>query len=105
MRLYLIRFVISVLITSFTLSIALGCGGRQRRQIKSLESRIDSLEKNMGTMKKNMGTMKTVIERVDSIDKRVTILEQRTYDMEKLPQGKEKPGTIETETDSLREEQ
>lgn len=105
MRLYLIRFVISVLITSFTLSIALGCGGRQRRQTKSLENRIDSLEKNMETMNKNMGTVKKVMDRVDSLDKRVTTLEQRAYDLEKLKLETDKPGAMETEMDSPEKEQ
>ena len=104
MRMYVTRFFALLLITSFTLSIVTGCGGRQRRQISNLESRIDRLEKDMGTMNKNMGTMQKVMDRVDSIDKRVTTLEQRAYDLEKFQKGTDTPGSVETGVESLEEE-
>jgi chaperonin cofactor prefoldin len=91
------------LIASFTFSIVLGCGGRQRRQTKSLENRINSLEKNMETMNKNMGTMKKVMDRVDSIDKRVTTLEQRAYDLEKSKTGVIAPVPVETDSQEKEE--
>jgi hypothetical protein len=66
MRTYLIRFFILFLITSFSISTFVGCGGRQRRQIRSLGGRVSSLEKNWGT------TEKRVVDRIDSMEKRVT---------------------------------
>ena len=105
MRLNLFRFFVLLLIASFTLSLAIGCGGRQRSQIRNLESRVDTLEKNMGTMNKNMGTMKKVMDRVEALDKRVTTLEQRAYDLEKSKQGVDTPVPVETEVDSLEKEQ
>ena len=105
MRLKLFRFFALLLISSFTLSLATGCGGRQRRQIKTLEGRIDTLEQNMGTMNKNMGTMKNVMERVDSLDKRVTTLEQRAYDLEKSKKGGDTPMPVEMEEENLEKEQ
>jgi predicted nucleic acid-binding Zn-ribbon protein len=97
MKLYLIRFFVLLLITSFTLSIAIGCGGRQT---KRLQNRINSLEKNMETMNKNMETIKKTMDMVDSLDKKVTTLEQRTYDIQKLTLETDKPETVETEMDS-----
>jgi hypothetical protein len=102
---YLNRFFILFLIISFTLSLAIGCGGRQRKQIKSLENRIDSLEKNLGTMNKNMGTIQKTIDRVDSLDKRVTTLEQRAYDIEKSKTGVIAPIPVEPEVDSPEKEE
>ena len=81
MRTYLIRFFILFLITSFTISMVVGCGGKQRRQIRRLQSRVSSLEKNWGT------TEKRVVERVDSMEKRVTeqlgAMDKKMDDMEK----------------------
>ena len=105
MRLNVFRFFVLLLITSFTLSLAIGCGGRQRSQIRSLESRVETLEKNMGTMSKNMGTIQKTIDRVDSLDKRVTTLEQRAYDLQKSQQGTAIPVPVETGEDSVEKEQ
>ena len=81
MRMYLIRFFIIFLITSFTISMVVGCGGRQRRQTRRLDSRVSSLEKNWGI------TEKRVVERVDSMEKRVTerlgAMEKRIDDLQK----------------------
>ncbi len=104
MRLKVFRFFVLLFITGFTLSLAIGCGGRQRSQIRTLESRVDTLEKNMEIMNKNMGTMKKVMDRVDSMDKRVTTLEQRAYDLEKTQKVTDTPGQIETEVDSVEKE-
>ena len=104
MKLNVCRFFVLLLIISFTLPIAIGCGGRQRRQIKTLESRVDVLEKNMETMNKNMGTMKKVMDRVESLDKRVTTLEQRAYDLEKTKKGVNTPVPLEMGEDSLEKE-
>jgi hypothetical protein len=105
MRLHLTRFFVLLLIASFTLSLAVGCGGRQRKQMKTLESRVDSLEKNMGTMNKNVETMKRVMDRVDSLDKRVTTLEQRAYDMEKTQKVTDTPAPAEKGEDDPEEQQ
>jgi hypothetical protein len=105
MRMYLNRFLVLFLITSFILSIAIGCGGRQRKQIKSLKNRIDSLEKNMETMNKNMSTIQKTIDRVDSLDKRVTTWEQRAYDMEKSKTGVITTVPVETEVENPETEQ
>ena len=105
MRMYLNRLVVLFLITSFALSINIGCGGRQRKQIKSLESRVDTLQKNMETMNKNMGHIQKTIDRVDSLDKRVTTLEQRAYDIEKSKTGVITPVPVETEVENPETEQ
>jgi hypothetical protein len=105
MRLTVFRFFVLLLISSFTLSLAIGCGGRQRSQIRKLESRVDTLEKNMETMNKNMGTIKKTIDRVDSLDKRVTTLEQRAYDLEKSKTEVITPVPVETGEDSPKKEQ
>ena len=66
MRTYLIRFFILFLITSFTVSIVVGCGGRQRRQTRRLENRVDSIEKKVNV---DSGiTEKRVVERMDSMN-------------------------------------
>jgi hypothetical protein len=105
MRLTVFRFFVLLSITSFILSLAIGCGGRQRSQIKTLESRVVTLERSMETMNKNMGTMKKVMDRVDSLDKRVTTLEQRAYDLEKTKKGVDTPVPVETGEDRLEKEQ
>ena len=100
MRMYLIRFFILFLITSFTISMVVGCGGRQRRQTRRLESRVASLEKNWGT------TEKRVVERVDSMEKRVT---DRLATMEKeidaLKTMDKEMDDLEREMDDLKKEQ
>jgi phage-related minor tail protein len=90
MRIYLIRFFILFLITSFTISVVVGCGGRQRRQTRRLERRVSSLEKNWGT------TEKRVVERVDSMEKRVT---------EQLGAMDKKMDDLKKEMDDLEKEQ
>ena len=90
MRVYLIRFFIVFLITSFTISMVVGCGGRQRRQTRRLDSRVSSLEKNWGT------TEKRVVERVDSMEKRVT---------ERLGAMEKKIDDLQKEMDDLEKEQ
>ena len=90
MRTYLIRFFILFLITSFTISMVVGCGGRQRRQTRRLDSRVSSLEKNWGT------TEKRVVERVDSMEKRVT---------ERLGAMEKKIDDLQKEMDDLEKEQ
>lgn len=99
MRIYLIRFFILCLITSFTASIVVGCGGRQRRQTRRLESRVDSLEKNWGT------TEKRVVDRIDSMEKRVTerlgAMDTKTIDLETLKQITETLELLEQRIESL----
>ena len=100
MRTYQIRFFILFLITSFTVSIVVGCGGRQRRQTRRLESRVDSIEKRAGV---DSGiTEKRIVERVDSMEKRITdrlaIMEKRIDDLETL---KERTKTLEGLLDEI----
>ena len=97
MRIHLIRFFILFLITSFTISMVVGCGGRQRRQIRRLESRVDSLERKWGT------TEKRVVDIVDSMEKRVT---DRLVTMEKEMDDLDKEvDDLEKEMDDLEKEQ
>ena len=97
MRIKLIRFFILFLITSFTISMVVGCGGRQRRKTRRLESRVSSLEKNWGT------TEKRVVERVDSMEKRVT--EQLGAMDKKMDDLKKEMNDLEKEMDDLEKEQ
>ena len=88
MRAYLIRFFILFLVTSFTVSIVVGCGGRQRRKTRRLESRVSSLENRVNV---DSGiTEKRVVERVDSMEKRITdrlaTMEKRIDDLKTLEQ-------------------
>ena len=104
MRTYLIRFFILFLITSFTLSIIVGCGGRQRRKTRRLESRVSSLENRVNV---DSGiTEKRVVERVDSMEKRITdrlaTMEKRIDSLETM---KEEMDTLEKEMDDLEKEQ
>ena len=97
MRMYLLRFFIVFLITSFTISIVVGCGGRQRRQTRRLQSRVSSLEKNWGT------TEKRVVERVDLMEKRVT--EQLGAVDKKIDDLKKEMDDLEKKMDELEKEQ
>ena len=80
MRMYLVRFFIVFLITSFTISMVVGCGGRQRRQTRRLQSRVSSLEKNWGTTEKRvtdrLATMEKEIDALKKIEKEMDDLEK-----------------------------
>ena len=103
MRTYQIRFFILFLITIFTVSSVVGCGGRQRRKTSRLESRVSSLENRVNV---DSGiTEKRIVERVDSMEKRITdrlaTMEKRIDDLKTMEKEMD---TLENEMDTVEKE-